>query len=45
MTWAAVNSMGVVQKLGAQAGLMSIKEIEKYIEEAPDYFKMEEYTQ
>src|SRR3989338_8606759 len=36
---AGVNSMSVVQKIGAQRGLLSQKEIEKYLASAPgDYF-------
>lgn len=42
ITWAPINSMSVVQKLGAQEGLLSQSEIERYLEKAPDYFKMEE---
>jgi len=35
---APVNSMSVVQKIGAQAGLLTLEEIEKYLQQAPkDY--------
>jgi sugar/nucleoside kinase (ribokinase family) len=38
LRWAAINSMSVVQQIGAQKGLLSRKEIEKYLAEAPaDY--------
>lgn len=42
LMWAPINSMSVVQKLGAQEGLLSKKEILKYIESAPADFKPEE---
>lgn len=38
LKWAPINSMSVVQQVGARAGLLSRKEIEKYLAEAPgDY--------
>lgn len=38
LLWAPVNSMSVVQKTGAQAGLLKIQEIEQYLRVAPkDY--------
>jgi hypothetical protein len=42
MLWAPINSMNVVQKLGAQAGLLTKAKIEKYLQEAPKDFKTEE---
>jgi ribokinase len=42
LEWAPINSMSVVQKLGAQAGLLRRDEIEKYLAEAPEYFHAEE---
>lgn len=39
LRWGPVNSMSVVQKVGAQAGLLTTEEIEKYLAQAPvDYF-------
>lgn len=36
--WAPINSMSVVQKIGAQAGLLSREELENYLANAPlDY--------
>lgn len=35
LKWGAINSMNVCQKVGAQAGLLSRVEIEKYIANAP----------
>lgn len=40
LTWAPINSMNVVQKLGAQAGLLSRDEILKYLDEAPEEYKL-----
>lgn len=42
LRWAPINSMSVVQKLGAQAGLLHPNELEKYLEEAPQDYKAEE---
>lgn len=35
LLWAPVNAMSVVQKVGAQAGLLTVTEIERYLREAP----------
>lgn len=35
-TWAPINSMNVVQKLGAQAGLLKLDDIKKYLSGAPE---------
>ena len=38
LRWGPINSMSVVQKVGAQAGLLSREQLEKYLAEAPaDY--------
>ncbi len=42
LTWAPINSMSVVQKLGAQAGLLGKEDIEGYLSEAPEWYKAEE---
>ncbi|HET6747160.1 MAG TPA: carbohydrate kinase family protein [Candidatus Saccharimonadales bacterium] len=42
LQWAPINSMSVVQKLGAQAGLLKRNEIEKYLQDAPAEYKAEE---
>jgi hypothetical protein len=34
--------MSVVQKLGAQAGLLGVEDIQKYLSEAPEWYKTEE---
>lgn len=36
---APINSMSVVQKIGAQAGLLTLPEIEKYLKQAPKDYK------
>jgi len=40
ITWAPINSMSVVQKVGAQEGLLTQSEIEKYLAEAPENYKV-----
>jgi sugar/nucleoside kinase (ribokinase family) len=39
LQWAPINSMNVVQKVGAQAGLLSEEELEHYLKESPDWYK------
>jgi ribokinase len=39
LTWGPINSMSVVQCVGAQEGLLSQKKIEKYLEDAPEDYK------
>ena len=41
LLWAPINSMSVVQKVGAQAGLLTEKEINKYLREAPQWYHPE----
>ncbi len=38
LSWGAVNSMSVVQEVGAQKGLLSIEKIEEYLKSAPADF-------
>lgn len=38
ITWAPINSMSVVQKIGAQEGLLTRPELEKYLAEAPENY-------
>jgi ribokinase len=42
LTWAPINSMSVVQKLGAQAGLLRRDEVQKYLAEAPEFYHAKE---
>lgn len=39
LMWGPVNSMSVVQQIGAQAGLLTKKEIEEYLKKAPVDYK------
>ncbi len=41
LQWAPINSMSVVQKTGAQAGLLTEDEIEDFLEKAPEWYKPE----
>jgi len=43
LTWAPINSASVVQKLGAQAGLLHREEVEKFLGEAPDWYKLTDF--
>jgi ribokinase len=40
---APINSMSVCQKVGAQAGLLSERELELYLTHAPDWYKPERF--
>lgn len=39
LQWAPINSMNVVQKVGAQAGLLTEPELEQYLKHSPDWYK------
>jgi len=39
ITWAPINSMSVVQKVGAQEGLLAREQLEKYLADAPADYK------
>lgn len=41
LMWAPINSMSVVQQLGAQAGLLHREELETYLQNAPTAYKPE----
>jgi ribokinase len=38
LLWAPINSMNVVQHVGAQGGLLTTKEIDYFLRNAPDYY-------
>jgi ribokinase len=38
LRWAPINSMNVVQKVGAQAGLLSTKALTHYLNAAPKWY-------
>ncbi|HRY31284.1 MAG TPA: carbohydrate kinase family protein [Candidatus Paceibacterota bacterium] len=42
LMWGPINSMSVVQHIGAQAGHLTRKEIEEYLKKAPKYYQPEE---
>lgn len=39
ITWAPINSMSVVQKIGAQAGLLKREELEHFLDKAPATYR------
>jgi sugar/nucleoside kinase (ribokinase family) len=41
LLWAPINAMSVVQKVGAQAGLLSEREIEHFLRIAPESYHPE----
>ncbi|HEX8182376.1 MAG TPA: carbohydrate kinase family protein [Candidatus Saccharimonadales bacterium] len=43
LQWAPINSMSVVQKIGAQAGLLTEKEVESLLRSAPAGYKPERF--
>lgn len=43
LLWGPVNSMSVVQDVGAQAGLLSRNALEKYLADAPETYRITEF--
>ena len=43
LQWAPINSMSVVQKTGAQAGLLSEAALDEYLRQAPEWYKPERF--
>lgn len=43
LQWAPINSMSVVQKLGAQAGLLNREQIAEYLASAPEGYFVKEF--
>lgn len=43
LRWGPINSMSVVQKVGAQAGLVTEKQLHNYLQHAPAQYKPEPY--
>lgn len=43
LQWAPINSMNVVQNVGAQAGLLSEDQLEDYLVKAPQWYKPERF--
>jgi sugar/nucleoside kinase (ribokinase family) len=44
LSWAPINSMSVVQKLGAQAGLLKKDEILRFLQQAPADYKASDFN-
>ena len=43
LQWAPINSMSVCQKVGAQAGLLTERELEAWLRKAPEWYKAERF--
>ncbi len=43
LLWAPINSMNVVQHVGAQAGLLTDDEIDYFLRNAPDWYHPEKF--
>jgi ribokinase len=43
LQWAPINSMSVVQHVGAQGGLLSEKELNEFLKNSPDWYKAETF--
>jgi sugar/nucleoside kinase (ribokinase family) len=43
LQWAPINSMSVVQKIGAQAGLLSEDELEQFLKHSPEWYRPERF--
>lgn len=41
LSWGPINSMNVVQHIGAQAGLLSMDQLQEFLKDAPDFYKPE----
>ena len=44
LAWGPINSMSVVQYVGAQRGLLSREQIERHLKEAPPEYKVEKMS-
>ncbi|MCA9331492.1 carbohydrate kinase family protein [Candidatus Saccharibacteria bacterium] len=43
LQWAPINSMSVVQNVGAQKGLLTEAQLEEYLKNAPEWYKPERF--
>ena len=43
LQWAPINSMDVVQYMGAQEGLLDETQLEQYLQKAPEWYKPENF--
>jgi sugar/nucleoside kinase (ribokinase family) len=44
LSWGPINSMSVVQHIGAQKGLLTLDALKKYLEDAPEDYKPKQLT-
>lgn len=44
LAWSPINSMNVVQHVGAQKGLLTLPEIQEYLAKAPDFYTVTEFS-
>jgi len=43
LQWAPINSMNVVQNVGAQAGLLTEEKLDEFLRKSPDWYKVERF--
>ncbi len=43
LQWAPINSMNVVQKIGAQEGLLNEHQLEEFLKKAPEWYKPSQF--
>ncbi len=43
LRWAPINSMSVVQKVGAQEGLLTEEQLQDYLQKAPDWYHTDRF--
>jgi ribokinase len=43
LQWAPINSMNVVQNVGAQEGLLTEEKLEEYLQHAPEWYRAERF--
>jgi ribokinase len=43
LQWAPINSMNVVQNVGAQKGLLTEEKLEEYLQNAPEWYRPEQF--
>ena len=41
LLWAPINAMSVTEQVGAQKGLLTREQLEKYLSEAPENYRVE----
>jgi ribokinase len=43
LSWGPINSMSVVQEVGAQKGLLTREKLQEFLKDAPDFYKPEKF--